>query len=70
MEEVDQRYSLIVQTNPEIPICRQLSSLRDFACDCYWLTRQARLSVPAYTYRAQERGVLLFTKEGCRDDQA
>jgi hypothetical protein len=56
--------------NPEILICRPLSSLRDFACYCYWLTRQARLLVPAYTYGAQERSVLLFTKEGCRDDQA
>ncbi len=59
-----------MQTNPEIPICRQLSSLKNPACCCYWLTRQARLSVSAYTYGAQERSVLLFTKEGCRDDQA
>ena len=59
-----------MQTNPEIPIYRQLSSLKNFACYCYWLTRQARLSVPAYTYAAQEQGVTLFTKEGCRDDQA
>jgi hypothetical protein len=70
MEEGVQRYKLIVQTNPEIPICRQLSSLKNSPCYCYWLTRQARLSVPAYTCGAQKRGVLLFTKERCRDDQA
>ena len=44
--------------------------MRDFACDCYWLTGQARLWVSAYTYGAQEWSVLLLTKEGYRDDQA